>query len=528
MKTHNNKSNVWKTRQRGVALVAVMLTLLLVTAMAAAILILGNTETSTSSNFSDEQRAFFSAKAGIEEARDRLVSSYTTSGYPLTTLPTTLPGSGSTGVLYLLNPINSSETVAPWCAGSSSSSGVSAACQKQYPDDELCNEALAGSTSGVTGSITCTTDSTTGKKYASGSYYLTSVNASSTLKPSSGSPLDWKWARITLKQNNAFGSGYYVNGSSGSALQVAWNGNGECTSGSTCTMPVYVITALAVTPSGSRRMVQMEAARDQLIFNAPAALTIDGGPSDSFSGGSSQNYQVNGTDHGGCGSSAGATSVPAIGVSDGAKGTPNTGDVGNVINGIPNGRTSNYTGLGSSPDVENVSASLPGAINSNYDLTTVGGVNSLVSAVKNAVTQPVITGPASYSGNAAQLNSSSTSPQIVYVNGDLTLSGNANDYGILVVTGTLTVKGTVQWNGLVIVAGTGNLQMDGTNTFEGAVIMAKTKDSSGNALTTLGSPTFGVNGGGNSAGGVFYSASCLSQETQLTTYHSVSFRELIN
>ena len=195
---------------------------------------------------------------------------------------------------------------------------------------------------------------------------------------------------------------------------------------------------------------------------------------------------------------------------------------------IPNGRTGNYTGLGSSPDVENVSASLPGAVNSNYDLTTVGGVNNLVSAVKTAVTQPAITGPASYSGTAAQLNSSSTSPQIVYVNGDLTLSGNANDFGILVVTGTLTVKGTVQWNGLVIVAGTGNLQMDGTNNFYGAVILAKTKDSSGNALTTLGSPTFGVNGGGNSTDGVYYSASCLSQETQLTTYHSVSFRELIN
>ena len=504
MKTHKNKSNVWKNRQRGVALVAVMLTLLLVTAMAAAILILGNTETNNSSNFKDEQKAFFGAKAGIEEARDRLRAgnSYTI------TFPTTLPGNGTTGVLYILNPLNG-ETVAPWNSSN------------KYVDDEICLENYTGS------SLSCTTSSTTGKTLPSGTYY-TSTTANSTFAPTTGAVLDWKWVRVTLKQNNSFGSGYYVNGNSANTSQVYWNGNNECVSGSTCTLPVYVLTALAVTASGSRRMVQMEAARDQLIFNAPAALTIDGGPSDSFSGGNSQNYKVNGTDQGGCGSSAGSSVVPAVGVSDGAKGTPNTGDVGNVISGIPNGRTSNYTGLGSSPDVENVSASLPGAVNSNYDLTTVSGVNSLVSAVKNAVTQPVITGPASYSGNAAQLNSSSTSPQIVYVNGDLTLSGNANDYGILVVTGTLTVKGTVQWNGLVIVAGTGNLQMDGTNNFYGAVIMAKTKDSSGNALTTLGSPTFGVNGGGNSAGGVFYSSSCLSQETQLTTYHSVSFRELMN
>ena len=94
--------------QRGVALVAVMLTLLLVTAIAAGIIILANTETSMSSNFTDEQRAYFSAKGGIEEVRDRLRAgnSYTI------TYPTTLPGNGSTGVLYVLNPLNS-ETVAP-------------------------------------------------------------------------------------------------------------------------------------------------------------------------------------------------------------------------------------------------------------------------------------------------------------------------------------------------------------------------------------------------------------------------------
>ena len=109
-------------------------------------------------------------------------------------------------------------------------------------------------------------------------------------------------------------------------------------------LPVYVITALAVTPSGSRRMVQMEAAQDQVIFTAPAALTLDG-TSDSFAGGNSTNYQINGNDQGGCGSAAGLHRVPAVGVNDGAKGTPNTGDVGTVISGIPNGRIGNYTGL---------------------------------------------------------------------------------------------------------------------------------------------------------------------------------------
>src|SRR5437763_1938063 len=100
--------------ERGVALIAVMLTLLLITALAAGIIILTNTETNSSSNFKDEQRAFFAAKSGIEEARDRLRTGNTFT----ITRPTTLPGSGSTGILYILNPLNS-ETVAPWCMSSS-------------------------------------------------------------------------------------------------------------------------------------------------------------------------------------------------------------------------------------------------------------------------------------------------------------------------------------------------------------------------------------------------------------------------
>jgi Tfp pilus assembly protein PilX len=509
--------------ERGVALVAVMLTLLLVTAMAAAIIILANTETNTSANFKDEQRAFFAAKAGIEEARDRLVTSYTTSGYVLTTLPTTLPGSGTTGVLYITNPLGS-ETVAPWCGNSNP---ISSSCANQYPDDELCNETLGGV------SVTCTTDTTTGKKYPSGSYYLTSVSASNTLKPTSGPVLDWKWVRITLKQNNGFGASYAVNGNSATTSQIYWNGNNECVqtvaNAGVCKLPVYVITALAVTPSGSRRMVQMEAARDQFDFNAPAALTMDG-TSDSFAGGNSNNFTVTGIDQGGCGTSQPTTptKVAAVGVSTGAQGTPNTGEVATVINGIPNGRMDMYTGSsGNTPDVQNISSTLASGINLNYDLSTVTGLQNFASSVKTAVTQPVMN---CTSGCSSLSNYGSVgNPQIVYVNGDLTLTGNSTGYGILVVTGNLVLKGTVAWNGLVLVIGKGSLEMNGNNTITGAAIIAQTLNPTTGALrTTIGSPTYNVSGGGNQQGGVFYSASCLATGTQLTTYHSVSFRELMN
>jgi Tfp pilus assembly protein PilX len=530
MKTHKQKQ-VGLSSQRGVALVAVMLTLLLVTAMAAALVLLSNTETSTSSNFSDEQRAFFAAKAGIEEARDRLRQSSGIANYSLLktgsqpTLPTSQVGAGSTtapGVIYITNPLGS-ETVAPWCGSSANinvSTGINTTCAKQYPDDELCQEAHAGL-------VTCTTDSTTGKVYASGSSYYYSITSSSTLQPGSGTALDWKWVRITQKQSNAFGSGYYVNGNSASTTQVFWNGTGECTSGSLCTMPVYVLTALAVTPSGSRRMVQMEVAQDQLNFTAPAALTLDG-TSDAFSGGNANGWAVVGTDTSvGCGGGTSAA-VPAVGVSDGTPASGSgktavaaTGDIANVINGygsgsgIPNKNLSSYVGLGAAPDVENVSSTYAGD-----KLDTVSDITSLVSTLKNDITQPVVASGTKISGGGAIFNSSASSPQIVYANGDLTISGSGTGYGILVVTGNLTFKGTVQWNGLILVVGAGNFQTDGTNSFYGAVVVANTSSGS------IGTPTFGVNGGGN--GGVNYSSACVAQATQLTTYHSVSFRELIN
>ena len=71
--------------------------------------------------------------------------------------------------------------------------------------------------------------------------------------------------RITLKTNqSAAGSSnvMYVDGNSANAAYyVCWNGTNEVTSSTACASPnkpVYLITTLAVTPSGTRRMLQYE------------------------------------------------------------------------------------------------------------------------------------------------------------------------------------------------------------------------------------------------------------------------------
>ena len=456
-----------------------MITLLFITAITAGMIILSTTETNTSANFRDEQRAFFSAKAGIEETRDRLRSTATDTLRTAGVLPTTLPG-GSKSVLYVLNPLNG-EKVAPWA--------------NNYPDGEICKETTA---------IVCSNGVPTGN-----GWYNT-VAASTTY--AANPVLDWKWVRVTLKQNNTIAP-YYTNGSSTNTSQVCWNGNNEYADPvagcSPPNLPVYMVTALAVTPSGSRRMVQAEVAEDRLNFSPPSALTLDG-TGDVFAGGNSNNWGVNGNDASGCGSATTGAPVHAIGV-------PDNPDIAPVSAGAP--RPKNYTGSGgTTPDVANVGGQLP------PDLSSVSGLQGLMSNVMNDATQPVLNCSSGCSG----LSNPGTAgaPQIIYVNGDLTLTGNTSGYGILAVTGDLTIKGNVSWNGLILVIGKGDFQTSGTPSYTGAIIVANTLNSLGQPLSALGPATFQVNGGGN--GGVQYSSGCIAQATTMSTFHVTAIRELMN
>src|SRR5579859_3979498 len=471
-----------KNREHGVALVAALIALLLISAITAGMIILSNTETNTSANFRDEQTAFFSAKAGMEEVRDRLQKGAPNSLRAVGILPTTAPGVGTSGVLYILNPANG-EVVAPWSAAN------------KYPDDEICKE---------NNTIPCSSGLPTG-----GGWYTTTT-ASPTY---AANPVyNWKWVRLTLKQNNSVAP-YYTNGNSATTSQVFWNGTNECLAASpTCIpvqLPVYNVTALAVTPSGSRRMVQTEVAEDQVVFKAPAALTLDG-TGDAFGSGNSSQFNVDGNDHPGCGVAATGGALPAVGVTDPA-------DVAAVTAGIPNNRQKNYTGVdGTTPDVKDISSTLPS------NMQSVTSLQQLVSTLKNSITQPVINGPASNPSNVG----TAAAPQIIYVNGDLTLTGNTTGYGILIVTGTLTAKGTSGWNGIVLVVGSGNAQLDGTTSWNGAVLVANTKTGLPGNLNVLGPTTTGVNGGGN--GGINYSSGCIAQASTLSTFHVIAIRELMN
>jgi hypothetical protein len=339
--------------------------------------------------------------------------------------------------------------------------------------------------------------------------------------------LPYKWMRITLKINqSAAGTSnvMYVNASSTHpSYYTCWNSSTvhESVQATACTAPntpVYVLTALAVTPSGTRRMLQYELAQDSLNLTFPSALTLDGSniSLSTLTGPNSNPYRMEGGDHAGCGASAvTGGGGPAIGVT-------NAPDIATVTSGIPSNRLDHYTGTGgTTPDVENVSASLSTTENS------VSSLNTLLSNIKNNATQVLTPTPPATGINGLANPGTATQPEIIYVDGDLNLNGNVTGYGILVVTGTFTPGGNVGWNGIVLVVGKGNLVGNGggNNQYNGAVLVAKTVDAAGNPLSSLGAANFDFSGGGGN--GIYYSSGCITQASTLSTYRILASHELL-
>jgi hypothetical protein len=240
-KTKHRKSHP----ERGVALLFALFTLLLLSAIAASLMFMTNTESAVNTNYRSERVSAFAAKAGMEEVRDRMPTLNTAAKLP-TTLP---PAAGS--VLYVLNEGAAPGTVKPWVAGNT------------YMDDEMCHDFAVVQGQQPAPDVRCTTPPSTAYLVAG---TLAAPVTSNYPWAGTSAALSYKWVRVTLKQSNSVQL-YPVNGAT--ATQVCWNGSTEvllngaatCQTMSPSTNPVYMITSLAANASGStRRMVQTEVA----------------------------------------------------------------------------------------------------------------------------------------------------------------------------------------------------------------------------------------------------------------------------
>ncbi len=304
---------------------------------------------------------------------------------------------------------------------------------------------------------------------------------------------------------------------------------------------VLEITALAVLPNGSQKLVQYLAAPAPITLPPFfAALTLSGSQngSDPVFQAPTINavYAAKGDGDQDCNGNPLPPKV-AIGLYGPYQGVGNSQNaVNRVIGGIPSfppstAAQSNYTGQDPWPDVKPLnppfltpsqldaiccSLSNPQSIIQNADVILPSGpVNYPLPTVTGAALTP--------------LGMSSSHPLTVVVNGNLDISNwNNNGFGLLLVTGTFTYDPDTDWNGIILVIGQGvvtNAQNGQFKQINGAMFVAQTRDASGNLLPNLGgaSVTFNQNMQGN---GIRYS-SCWIQKAQPTSsYQILSFHEI--
>jgi len=95
------------------------------------------------------------------------------------------------------------------------------------------------------------------------------------------------------------------------------------------------------------------------------------------------------------------------------------------------------------------------------------------------------------------------------------------------VRGNLNYDPDASWNGLVMVVGKGTVtgSRGGSGEFDGAFLLAKTLDGSGNTLSNFGTASmlFSSNMGGN---GIRYSSCWIQASQPLASIKILSFHEI--
>lgn len=222
-------------------------------------------------------------------------------------------------------------------------------------------------------------------------------------------------------------------------------------------------------PRGSRK--QLEAIVQKNFFNdlaAPAALTLVGSTTGFvFNPGTSANVSYSGEDQ------ATNAAIPSIGLT-------NTTNLLSVL------KTPLKTPL--NPPASDVNVELPDWLSSTYNLDAT--INNLKTVAKAS-------GRYYASGTTPPDFGSVNGTGITFVDGNVSLAGSGG--GILVCTGKLTLDGNVNFKGLIIVTGTGGIDRNGggNGALAGNTVVAPYNPSNLDA-GFLG-PKYDISGGGTSS-----------------------------
>lgn len=338
--------------ERGIALLLSMLALLLLSAVAVGMIYMATTENSIAANFKNEETEYFAARAGIEEVRDRMIPANGVAPYNINSLlPTQLPNAAGGNVIYILQ--NNPSTALSMTNVTSGTPSTNS-----YFDDELCHDYAIGTMSrSTTPNVRCTAQPSGTTWYKT----LTTAQGAFSQAPTwtSGgrsNPLDWAWTRISVKASNS--TPYCIDGNAGSTCYsetagiACFDGTSEkqVAAASTCASinanPVYLLTSLAVSATGTRRVVQAEIAQTPQNSNQPGGLFATG---------------------------TGCNPAPLD-----LKGNINTGSFNSSTEGTPTNPPSNQSntngnvGANGGISIEGSSASVNGTVSSTLPVGTTG------------------------------------------------------------------------------------------------------------------------------------------------------------
>ena len=529
MKAHRQSGP--NARQEGSALLIAIFALLLISVVGIALLISSSADSALAGNYRTSTAAYYAAVAGLEEARGRLL--WKNPDFLNTTVANFIPMAagtpalGLTQVRYILNPAGG-ETVDPTSPTPSS-----------YPDTEYPQEF---------------------------GWPLSSTNVQTINSVSSASGIPgplFKWVRISAVTEYSLNLDVNNDGVIDTATPLlydpanadpSYNPKPGLVFPSTPQTPTAVqaleLTAYAVLPDGSKRLLQYVVAplivstqvssnaANPLNLNFPAALTLAASPAGSgvtFTGpGPGSTFKINGEDA--CSPVASPVYVYSIA-------STNSFDQSRIVAAaIPAGSYTGYPGTVGPPPAGSPSPTSIGDI----DVTpatalirpnwlTPSGLDSTVQDITRSA-DVVFNGSVNGNTNLTPLSMTALNPLTIVVNGNLDLTGWHNSgFGVLLVTGTLNYDPDATWNGIVLVIGQGNFvsTLGGSGGFNGAVFIAKTRDSSGNLLPALGAASYSQTGGGSPAG-ISYSTCWISQPIGPTqtpiqgplSYKVLSFREI--
>lgn len=414
--------------EAGIALIVALVIMVSLSALGLALVILTENQIRLGKVVETQTQAYYAALAGLEEVRGRLEPTAPDA------ISSSLLPQRVNDVLYLVNsstgdPVNPTSTLS------------------RYFDSEYATEFSGG---------------------------LGSARVLGTLpsdQPGAGTAftIPYKWVRVTLKTEYSSRQDVDQDGVLDRTTPVYWDGSHQdlaprLPGGS----PIYKVTALAVEPSGIRKLAQAEVAGSggSLASMPSASLSTEGNGTIAGYGRYRRGFRFRGRRF------RRFTNLTVSGLD--ACGAQNV--IGVSAGGTVN--TSGWVALDGSPTP------------TSQRVSPISPTASAVMQSQQASAIPILTadlnhvalssGGTSYVGTDVVLgqqasSSRSAQPVVAYSDKPLTISGpNSTGSGVLLVNGDLSIRGGFSYNGLVVATGRVTLASDGSGSvsLRGAVISA--------------------------------------------------------